>query len=101
MYAIRSYYVIFLSRLEDDRDDQLELFADNLRIERMAGISRAIDAVNEKYGKHTLSLGTSLFLGRARRTSKDEPPARKQALLDGETARQRLNLPMLMSYNFV
>ncbi|TFH12631.1 MAG: DNA polymerase IV [Lentisphaerales bacterium] len=88
--------MIFLSRLEDDRDDQLELFADNLRIERMAGISRAIDAVNEKYGKHTLSLGTSLFLGRARRTSKDEPPARKQALLDGETARQRLNLPMLM-----
>lgn len=88
--------MIFLSRLDDDRDDQLELFADNVRIERMAGISRAIDAVNEKYGKHTLSLGTSLFLGRARRTSKDEPPVRKQTLLNGENARQRLNIPMMM-----
>jgi hypothetical protein len=51
--------------------------------------------LNERFGKHTLSLGPSLFLDRHRRTDRDERPARKAALLPGETRRQRLAFPRL------
>jgi hypothetical protein len=51
--------------------------------------------VNERYGKHALSLAPSLFLGQNRRTARDDQPQRKTALLAGETRRQRLAIPRL------
>ena len=51
--------------------------------------------MNERYGKHKLSLGSSLFLNNHRKTARDALPWRKGALLDGETARQRLKIPRL------
>ena len=54
--------MVVMGRLEADRERQRELFEDNLRIEKLERASAVIDAVNEQFGKHTLSLGTGLFL---------------------------------------
>lgn len=86
---------VILGRLEDDRMEQPDLFEDRLRIEKMARASRAIDAINARFGKHAVSLGSALCLRRPEKTDRDERPWRKTHLLPGETARRRLALPRL------
>ena len=61
----------------------------------MRAAAHAVDEVGERYGKHRLALGTSLFLGRHLTTERDEQPARKTDLLSGETARCRLAVPRM------
>lgn len=87
--------MVVMGKLEPDRNDQYELFEDRARIERLAQASRVIDEVNGKYGKHTLSLGSSLFLQTRRKSERETLPWRKNELLRGETVRQRLNIPRL------
>jgi DNA polymerase IV len=87
--------MVVMGKLESDREEQFELFEDRVRIDKLIRASRAIDEVNGLYGKHKLSLGSSLFLSHHRKTARDALPWRKAALLDGETARQRLKLPRL------
>ena len=87
--------MVVLGRLESDREQQRELFEDNLRIEKLERASAAIDAVNQQFGKHTVSLGTGLFLEQHEPTERDIQPWRKTNLLAGETARQRLKVPRL------
>lgn len=86
---------VVIGKLEPDELEQPELFEDRLRIDKLANISRAVDTLNERFGKHTLSLGPSLFLDQHRKTARDEHPVRKSALLPGETRRQRLTFPRL------
>jgi len=87
--------MIVLGQVEADVQEQLELFEDRVRIDKMRAISRVIDEVNAQFGKHTLSLGSSLYLDHHQKTGRDALPWRKTELLDGETARQRLKLPRL------
>jgi DNA polymerase-4/DNA polymerase V len=87
--------MVVLGKLEPDRELQYELFEDPIRIEKRRALGQAVDAVNERYGKHALSLAPSLFLGQNRRTARDDQPQRKTALLAGETHRQRLAIPRL------
>lgn len=87
--------MIVLSKLKADQERQYDLFEDPLRVEAMARASRAVDAVNERFGKHTVGLGTALYLSNHRRTERDALPWRKTDLLKDETARRRLNLPRL------
>jgi DNA polymerase-4 len=87
--------MVLMGELEDDQVEQYELFEDRVRIENLTRASRAIDSVNERYGKHKVGLGSSLFLDQHRRTSRDDTPLRKHNLMKGETARQRLNIPRL------
>jgi hypothetical protein len=87
--------MVVLGKLESDIERQYDLFEDPVRIEKRAALGEAVDALNERYGKHTLSLAPSLFLGRHRQTDRDDPPQRKSALLPGETRRQRLRIPRL------
>lgn len=85
--------MIVLSRLEDDRVEQYELFEDRLRIDRLRRAAAAIDEVNGLFGKHKIALGSGLLLDRHRVTDRDDLPQRKTDLLPGETARKRLGLP--------
>lgn len=87
--------MVVLGRLEAEANLQYELFEDPVRASRLERLNEAVDAVNERLGKHTLGLGTGLFLARHRQTGRDQQPDRKTALLPGETARQRLRLPRL------
>jgi DNA polymerase-4 len=87
--------LVILGQIEADVQEQLELFEDRVRIDKMQALSRVIDDVNERFGKHTLALGSSLYLTKHRKTDRDALPWRKTELLDGENKRQRLNLPRL------
>jgi len=87
--------MVVMGKLEPDREEQFDLFEDRVRIDKMTRASKAIDEVNEMYGKHKLSLGSSLFLNNHWKTARDALPWRKVALLAGETTRQRLKLPRL------
>ncbi len=87
--------MVVLANLEEDRVDQFELFEDRLRIDGLRHAALAIDEAADRYGKHAIGLGTSLYLDRHRRTGRDDKPLRKTSLVKGETGRQRLRLPMV------
>jgi DNA polymerase-4/DNA polymerase V len=98
LYVPRTPYratQIVLFDVESDASDQLELFEDRLKIDRLQEVSRVTDAVNARYGKHKIGTGQALFLDQHPRTDRDEQPARKKELLPGETARRRVGLPRL------
>ncbi len=92
--AYRTTMVVLL-RLEPESSLQYELFDDPVRSSRLERLNMAMDTLNARLGKHTVSLGTGLFLGRHRQTGRDEQPDRKTLLLPGETFRQRLKIPRL------
>ena len=87
--------MIVLAKVKADTADQHDLFSSPLRTEQMRTAAHVIDEVGERFGKHKLALGTSLFLGRHRVTERDDVPARKNELLPGEMTRQRLALPRM------
>lgn len=88
--------MVVLANLEADRVDQFDLFEDRLRIDQLRHASEAIDETAERYGKHAVRLGTTLHIDRQTvRTGRDDKPLRRSTLLNGETARRRLRLPML------
>lgn len=86
---------IVLGKLEADKGIQYDLFEDNLRIERLSRLSRVIDTVNARYGKHKLSTGSALYLNESEEGERNVLPWRKSDLLAGETDRKRINLPRL------
>ncbi len=86
---------VVLTRLEEDGGRQMELFTDEVRIDRWWTVTRTMDALNRQLGKHKVCLGPALFLQHHPLTARDEKPWRRQALLPGETTRQRLGLPRL------
>ena len=86
---------IWLNRLEHAERRQLGLFENQLRIARYERLSRTVDQVNARFGKHCVRSAATLPLQREKPHARTELPWRKLAALDGETARQRLYLPRL------
>jgi len=74
---------------------QLTLFESPLKIEEIRQISKAVDSINERYGKHTVHLGSSHIVSQKGNHPRNMAAWRKQELLKGETFRQRLNMPLL------
>lgn len=88
---------IILYELENDESEmQLSLFDSPQRIKSFRSLDRVIDGVNELFGKHTLHLGSTLWLGRHRwhASERGDLPQRKNNLLPGENFRRRLGIPM-------
>jgi DNA polymerase-4/DNA polymerase V len=85
--------MIFLGNLDDDTWEQAELFENRLRIDSLRRITKTVDAINKRYGKHTVCSGACLFLDRRQQTARDALPARRARSMPGETARQRVALP--------
>ncbi len=86
---------ILLTRLESATDSQLDLFEDRLKIEKLERLSKTIDEINARFGKHKVHAGTALKIRAGAKNDRSEPPWRKLNLLPGETDRQRLYLPRL------
>ncbi len=86
---------VVLGKIDIERGRQYDLFADNIRIEKMEVVARAVDAVNSRFGKHKVHSGTTLYLNQVRENERTKLPRRKTDLLDGETFRQRINIPRL------
>jgi DNA polymerase V len=97
--AARQYRMtgVVLLKLQPETNRQLDLFGEALRAERIRQVYTAIDTLNRKYGKCTVSLGSSYpAITRARhRGERGEVPERQRTLLKGETARRRLGIPLL------
>lgn len=88
---------VVLSHLSADTTLQYDLFGEAIIEERTRRVFSAVDAIDRKYGKHTVYIGTShaaLTQGPHHGERADQP-RRQQQQLKGETKRQRLNLPLL------
>jgi hypothetical protein len=76
---------------------QPDLFGESLHLEKLTRLYEQVDALQRKFGKHTVFLGSS-FLAMKRDQHAGERgnlPERKLTLLPGETARKRLAIPYL------
>ncbi len=87
---------IVLSHIECDNATQFDLFEDELQLSKYRAIDAVIDEANDKYGKHSLSIGPSLWLKKHKQhiSERGDMPKRKEALLKGETFRRRIGIPM-------
>jgi hypothetical protein len=52
---------VALIKLEEDNRAQLDLFGETLRAEKFSRVYQAVDHMREKYGKHTVFLGSSFL----------------------------------------
>ena len=87
---------IVLTHLEEDTTKQLDLFSATLKAEEMKILYKSIDEINEKFGKHTVFLGSSFTANATPQHKKErgDIPERKKITIKGENARQRIGIPM-------
>jgi len=101
---------ITLTRLQSADAAQLDLFGTVEESEGRRIIFESVDAISERYGKHSVFLGSSFDAmkygahsiqqnGAAhcplKRDERGDAPERTRQLFKGETSRRRLGLPML------
>lgn len=88
-----------LLRLDAVDNNQLDLFGESLKIEKMARIFAAVDRLKQKYGKHTVYLGASFLANTHVQHDNDRGalPQRKLDLFRGENFRKRLNIPSILT----
>lgn len=81
--------------LEADINNQYSLFDNPIQAEKIRDLYNVADDLKQKFGKHTLYLGSSHLieiLGRGRR---GKSTVREQTQIKGETGRRHLGLPLL------
>lgn len=86
---------IVLNKISQNEATQYELFEDPLKVDRLSDLSKTVDSINARYGKHKIAIGTSLFLQRQSRSERGEQTWRKMHLFPGETDRRHINLPRM------
>lgn len=89
---------VILLKLGEDKEKQLDLFGEAVRGEVLKKLYDSVDKVNEKFGKHTLFLGSSFLANKFSQHLGDrgDTPQRKNLLVRGETKRKRLAIPMFV-----
>ncbi len=85
--------LIYLGLLEGDRQRQYELFDDPIRLENLRQLNRAVDEINDRYGRATVGSGALLFRRNKPVVARDARPDRAKVILAGETAKRRLAIP--------
>lgn len=88
---------ITLLKLADDSAAQLDLFGGVDKSQAKKQVFDSVDQVAAKYGKHSLFLGSSFQAVQfgAHLGERGDVAERVKTLFQGETARRRLNIPML------
>lgn len=88
---------IVLMELIDNSVVQPDLFQGMGQIEKWQKIYEGVDKIDEKFGKHSVFLGSSLraLSGRQYQGDRSDTAKRKGNILPGENKRQRLCIPML------
>jgi DNA polymerase-4 len=88
---------VVLAGLMPEVQVQYTLFDDTARIQKMEKIYSAIDALSNKYGKHTVQHCSSLptKIQAQHEGARGDVPVRKDDLLKGENKRQRIGVPMV------
>jgi len=69
-----------------------------LRVEKLKKLYASVDTIRNRYGKHTLYLGSSFLANQFAQHlgERGDVPVRRESLLKGETPRRRLGIPMFL-----
>jgi nucleotidyltransferase/DNA polymerase involved in DNA repair len=86
---------VVLLNLTPDTNTQYTLFDDPLQAEKIKELYNVADELGEKFGKHTLHLGSSHLIDKLGKGRRGTPTVREQTQLKGETRRQHLGLPLI------
>ncbi len=88
---------ITLCELKEAASVQLDLFGAVATSSARAAVYASVDEIAAKYGKHAVFLGSSWYAMQhvAHEGARGDTPVRTKNLFKGETARKRLNLPLL------
>jgi DNA polymerase-4/DNA polymerase V len=86
---------VVLAELGDAIPLQFDIFNDPLHVLKHKNLFEAVDAVSERFGKHTVFLSEGVRIPRQHEGPRGRVPARRTELLPGETPRQRVKLPLL------
>lgn len=86
---------VVLVNLEPDTNIQYSLFDNPLQAEKIRGLYNVADELGQRFGKHTLHLGSSHLIDKLGRGRRGTPTSREQTQLTGETNRRHLGLPLL------
>ena len=87
--------MIFLEKIEADKEEQYSLFTTPLKIEASRRLSKAIDHASELYGKHKVRSGATLYLDRSIINDREIEPTRRFISVSGETKRKRIEIPRM------
>lgn len=94
----RSSGVILLG-LEGDNGTQLDLFGSAVRVKEVEELYHFLDRINQKYGKHSVHLATSLkamvLPNHQNSRSMASNRKNKEGMFQGETSRKRVAVPFL------
>lgn len=86
---------VVLLDLETDTNIQYTLFDDPVQAEKIKDLYNVADELGQKFGKHTLHLGSSHLIDKLGRGRRGKPTVREQTQLKGETQRRHLGLPLI------
>ncbi len=86
---------VILLDLEPDTQTQYTLFDNPIQAEKIKDLYHVADELGQRFGKHTLHLGSSHLIDRLGKGRRGSPTVREQTLLKGETRRRHLSLPLL------
>ncbi|PJE58129.1 MAG: hypothetical protein COU81_02395 [Candidatus Portnoybacteria bacterium CG10_big_fil_rev_8_21_14_0_10_36_7] len=83
------------------RNNHPDLFSEHLRTTKLTSIFNSMDALRQKFGKHTLFLGSSHLVHKFSQHlgQRGDEALRKLELLPGETKRRRLAIPIMVAEN--
>ncbi len=86
-----------LLELEADAGLQPDLFGSTLALEKWRRVYATVDALDSKYGKHTVFLSTTLnaLKRKVKVGERGDTPHTARELFKGENERQRLGVPVL------
>ena len=85
---------VILLDLAADASAQYTLFDDPVQAEKIRDVYAVADELAEKFGKHTVHLGSTHLIEKIGKGRRGSPTAREQTQLTGETSRRHLALPL-------
>ena len=86
---------VILLALSPDNNIQYTLFDNPVQIEKIKGLYNVADELGQKFGKHTLHLGSTHLIEKMGKGRRGSPTVREQTRLKGETRRRHLALPLI------
>ena len=86
---------VVLLDLEADANIQYTLFDNPVQAEKIKDLYHVADELGEKFGKHTVHLGSSHLIDKLGKGRRGTPTIREQTRMLGETNRRHLGLPLL------
>lgn len=88
---------IVLMDLADEANKQMDLFGRFIKAEKLKELYCGLDELSEKYGKHTVYLGSShqAITESAHKNERKTEAERKAIIFKGETKRRKIGMPFL------